>query len=109
MLELRQIDPPLLERYGQLDSSFQVVSVLAVTEATAGCGLLLHEAALPMRAATAWATANDATRMAVETQNVNVAACRFYRKNGFELVSIERFAYPDLPEESRLIWCRDLS
>ena len=61
-----------------------------------------------LRTAMTWAKERGAKRLAAETQNVNVAACQFYRHNGFELISIERFAYPTLPQESRLVWCCDI-
>ena len=47
-------------------------------------------------------------RINVETQNINVAACRFYAANGYQLRSINRFAYPELPGEVQLIWSKDL-
>jgi ribosomal protein S18 acetylase RimI-like enzyme len=47
-------------------------------------------------------------RIKVETQNINVAACRFYAANGYELRFINRFAYPELPGEVQLIWSRRL-
>jgi len=40
----------------------------------------------------------------VETQDVNVGACRFYERQGFLLSSIARNAYPQFPGESRLMW-----
>ena len=56
-----------------------------------------------------WAAARGARVMRVETQNTNVPACRFYAARGCVLNSIERFAYPSLPEEIRLIWQCDLA
>jgi len=44
----------------------------------------------------------------VETQDVNAAACRLYSATGFDLSSIEPDAYPELPDETRLIWSRPL-
>ncbi len=44
----------------------------------------------------------------IETQNNDVAACRFYAAQGYQLGSIERFAYSELPDELRLIWHKDL-
>jgi GNAT superfamily N-acetyltransferase len=61
-----------------------------------------------VRAAEAWAAARGCRRMKVETQNVNVPACRFYARQGFVLGAIHRFAYPDLPGEAQLLWYRDL-
>jgi GNAT superfamily N-acetyltransferase len=48
-------------------------------------------------------------RMTVETQNVNVAACRFYARAGYALGAIDQFAYAGLPEEVRLIWFKELA
>ena len=60
------------------------------------------------RAAEAWAAARGCTRLKVETQNVNLPACRFYARQGCVLGAIHRFAYPDLPHEAMLLWYRDL-
>jgi GNAT superfamily N-acetyltransferase len=59
-------------------------------------------------AAEAWAKANACKQLKVETQNVNVAACRFYVRQGCTLGAIYRFAYPLLPEETQLLWYKDL-
>jgi GNAT superfamily N-acetyltransferase len=48
------------------------------------------------------------TQIRIETQNVNVPACHFYARMGCALEGINRFAYPDLPEESQLLWHLDL-
>ena len=61
------------------------------------------------RAAEAWAAARRCRRLKVETQNVNVPACRFYARQGCVLGAIHRFAYPDLPDEAQLLWYRELS
>jgi ribosomal protein S18 acetylase RimI-like enzyme len=45
----------------------------------------------------------------VETQDVNVAACRLYARSGFVLTAIEPDAYPDAPGETRLVWTRELA
>jgi GNAT superfamily N-acetyltransferase len=59
-------------------------------------------------AASAWAIDRGYRHLAVETQNVNVPACRFYARQGCELGAIHRFAYPTLPEEVQMIWYLDL-
>ena len=46
--------------------------------------------------------------MKVETNNVNVGACRFYTKHGCELSSISRLAYAGIRNEVQLIWRFDL-
>lgn len=60
------------------------------------------------RAASRWAVQRRCTVLKVETQNVNVPACRFYARQGCTLGGIHRFAYPELPEEIQLLWYRDL-
>lgn len=61
------------------------------------------------RAAEAWAAAKGCTAFEVETQNINAAACRFYTRMGCALVSIDRHAYPPLPNEIQLIWRKPLT
>ncbi|HEX6751292.1 MAG TPA: GNAT family N-acetyltransferase [Longimicrobium sp.] len=61
-----------------------------------------------VRAAEAWAVARGARRMKIETQNINVAACRFYAAMGYDVGAIHRFAYPDLPHETQILWYKDL-
>lgn len=61
-----------------------------------------------LRAAEAWAVRRGARRMMVETQNVNVPACRFYARREYVLGGIDRHAYPTLPDEVRLLWYREL-
>jgi hypothetical protein len=46
--------------------------------------------------------------LTVETQTTNVPACRFYAAQGCGLGSIEPHAYPDFPDEARLLWHKDL-
>lgn len=60
------------------------------------------------RASEAWAAARGCTALEVETQNVNAAACRFYARMGCALASIDRHAYPALPQEIQMIWCKEL-
>ncbi len=56
-----------------------------------------------------WASARRCRWLKIETQNINVPACRFYARRGCVLGAIHRFAYPDLPGETILLWYRDLS
>jgi hypothetical protein len=44
----------------------------------------------------------------VETQNINVPACRFYARQGCVLGAIHPDAYPDLPDEVQLLWWLEL-
>jgi GNAT superfamily N-acetyltransferase len=61
------------------------------------------------RAAEAWAVARGCRQLEVETQNVNLPACRFYARQGCILGAIDRYAYPDLPEEFQMLWHKDLA
>jgi ribosomal protein S18 acetylase RimI-like enzyme len=60
-------------------------------------------------AAELWATKKGCRQLKVETQNINVAACRFYNRQGCELGTIHRFAYPELSDEIQMLWYKDLS
>lgn len=58
-----------------------------------------------------WAKGRGYRQMKIETQNVNVPACRFYARMGCELGSIHRFGYagiPDVSQEAMLLWYLDL-
>jgi GNAT superfamily N-acetyltransferase len=55
-----------------------------------------------------WARARSCEMLKVETQNINVPACRFYARMGCTLGAIHRYAYPDLPGEAQLLWYRTL-
>ena len=55
-----------------------------------------------------WARERACTQLKIETQNVNVGACRFYAARGCTLGALHRFAYPDLPDEVQLLWYKDL-
>lgn len=61
-----------------------------------------------LRAAESWAVAQGARGLEVETQNINVPACRFYERHGFMLRAANPLAYPDLPEEIQLLWRKRL-
>lgn len=61
------------------------------------------------RSVEGWAIARGCRELKVETQNTNVAACRFYQRQGCVLGAINRFAYPELPDEVQLIWRKDLA
>jgi GNAT superfamily N-acetyltransferase len=60
------------------------------------------------RASEAWARARGCRALEVETQQVNVPACRFYARMGCSLAALDRYAYADLPDEVQLIWRRQL-
>jgi GNAT superfamily N-acetyltransferase len=44
----------------------------------------------------------------VETQQINVPACRFYARHGFRLERVVPGAYHDLPHELQLLWRKTL-
>lgn len=60
-----------------------------------------------LRAQCAWAQAQGARWLKAETQNVNVAACRFYQQAGGQLGTINCFAYTGqaaVEHETELDW-----
>ncbi|MGD0611563.1 MAG: GNAT family N-acetyltransferase [Anaerolineales bacterium] len=57
-----------------------------------GAGILLF------RYAVDWSRKRGLRQMKVETQNVNVPACRFYQRMGCEPGEIHRFGYAGVPE-----------
>jgi GNAT superfamily N-acetyltransferase len=57
--------------------------------------------------AVSWARERECSLLMVETQNINVPACRFYARHGCELRTINRYAYKEL-DETQLVWYRDL-
>jgi GNAT superfamily N-acetyltransferase len=61
--------------------------------------------------AVAWARDRRCAQLKVETQNVNVPACRFYASRGCHLGAIHRHAYahdPAVADEVMLLWYLDL-
>lgn len=58
--------------------------------------------------ALSWAKRHNCRMLKVETQNINVPACRFYAKHGFRLGAVNRYAYTECPDETELIWCKEL-
>jgi len=54
-----------------------------------------------------WARQHGCQLLKIETQNVNVPACRFYAAQGCELGAIHRYAYtghPQVSDEVMLLW-----
>jgi len=51
-----------------------------------------------------WAAGQRCSALVIETQNVNVAACRFYESAGCTLRKIRDHAYLDVPDEIQLLW-----
>lgn len=61
--------------------------------------------------AAAWARARNCKQLKIETQNVNVPACRFYASQGCQLGGINRYGYyghPQVGAEVMLLWYLDL-
>jgi ribosomal protein S18 acetylase RimI-like enzyme len=56
-----------------------------------------------------WCIIRGCSELKIETQNTNVSACRFYQRQGCDLRAIDRFAYPDLPDEIQMLWYKRLS
>ena len=59
-------------------------------------------------AAEDWSRQRRCRRLMVETQNINVAACRFYERQGCHLGEVNPFAYSGLPDELQLLWYKEL-
>jgi GNAT superfamily N-acetyltransferase len=58
-----------------------------------------------------WTRKKGCKRMKIESQNVNVPACRFYVKQGCELGNIDCYGYvgsPQVAHEVMLVWYHDL-
>jgi len=63
------------------------------------------------RYAAGWARDRGCRQLKIETQNVNVRACRFYARQGCRLGAIHRYGYagcPDVAHETMLLWYLDL-
>jgi GNAT superfamily N-acetyltransferase len=63
------------------------------------------------RHAADWARDQGYGQLGLETQSVNVLACRFYAKLGCTLGAIHRYGYagvPDVAHEAMLLWHLDL-
>ena len=55
-----------------------------------------------------WSRRKRCSLLKVETQNINVPACRFYAGHGCELRGISRYAYGSELDEIQLLWYLDL-
>ena len=67
-----------------------------------GIGRALFSAAL------AWARERNCRQFKVETQSINVPACRFYVGQGCEMGAINRYCYPETMSEIQLVWYRNV-
>jgi len=61
------------------------------------------------QASEAWAGAKGCRELKVETQNINVPACKFYQRQGCALRQVNRHAYRNLPGEIQLLWYKELA
>ena len=55
-----------------------------------------------------WAQRMGCTRIKVETQDINVSACRFYAAMGFKLRGIHHGMYAEYPDDVQFLWYRSL-
>ena len=55
-----------------------------------------------------WSHERQCDELVIETQDINVPACRFYARQGCELRSAKRDAYPAELNEIQLMWYRKL-
>ncbi|MEZ4423065.1 MAG: GNAT family N-acetyltransferase [Gemmatimonadota bacterium] len=62
-----------------------------------------------LRAALDWARSRGCRELKVETQTINVAAFRFYERQGFELRAVNPGAYATLPDEIQLLLYRPIA
>ena len=64
-----------------------------------------------LRHAAGWARQQGCTQLKIETQSVNVPACRFYASQGCTLGAIHRYGYAacsSVAHEAMLLWYLDL-
>ena len=94
----RPVDPPYLKDYDALGSG----GPAAWAHRGRGVGSALFGAA------ESWAAARGCTELKVETQDINVRACRFYEARGCRLRAIDRATYPGL-DEVQMLWYRALA
>lgn len=91
----------MLEGRSDLAVLWDIRVLPAMRRRGVGCALV--------QAVEAWACARGCRHLKVETQNINVAACRFYARQGFVLRTVHRGAYPDFPDEIQLLWYKNLA
>lgn len=60
------------------------------------------------QSAVTWARKHNCRLLKVETQNINVPACRFYARQGCVLGYVNRYAYEAFPDEVELVWYKEL-
>jgi GNAT superfamily N-acetyltransferase len=86
-------------------SDLSVLWDLRVRPSARGAGIPLF------RHASEWSRLRGCRQMKIETQNVNLPACRFYQRMGARLGEVRRFGYAAVPavaHEVMLCWYLDL-
>jgi GNAT superfamily N-acetyltransferase len=86
-------------------SDLSVLWDLRVRPSARGAGIPLF------RHAAEWSRLRGCRQMKIETQNVNLPACRFYQRMGARLGEVRRFGYAAVPavaHEVMLCWYLDL-
>lgn len=58
--------------------------------------------------ALAWSRERGCRQFKIETQNINVPACRFYARQDCRLEAINMHAYGEALDEIQLLWYRDV-
>ncbi|MEP6573940.1 MAG: GNAT family N-acetyltransferase [Gemmatimonadota bacterium] len=56
-----------------------------------------------------WAMLRGQRHLRIETQHINLPACRLYQRMGCRLAAMARHAYPEFPDEVQLLWEKDLA
>jgi GNAT superfamily N-acetyltransferase len=56
-----------------------------------------------------WTSTRGYRELKAETQNINVAACRFYARRGCVLRAVHDGVYPECPDEVQLLWYKNLA
>lgn len=94
---------------GFITASLHNSHIVSIDYLATDSALRRHGAARKLMSAVhRWAEAKKAAGLRLETQNVNVPACLFYRQYGFELAGYDRYLYDALPQpekdEVALFW-----
>ena len=55
-----------------------------------------------------WAKRRECSRLIIETQDINVPACRFYAGMGSQLRGVHHGMYAECPDEIQFLWYLDL-
>lgn len=85
------------------DSGIAILWDLRVSSESRNSGI----GSMLFKYASDWARQKGCKQLKIETQNVNVPACRFYAKQGCVLGGIHRYGYAgcaDVAHESMLLW-----